>query len=160
MRLTSNERFGGVVTIFQGFSKNVVFWNAFLAWFIAQFLKGVYAVYRYKRLDLRRFVGAGGMPSSHSAFVTALTVGIGMTEGWTTSITALSIVFALIVMYDAAGVRQAAGRQAATLNKIIDEIFKEREFRHEYLKELLGHTPVEVIIGSVLGFVVSYWKFR
>lgn len=138
------------------FSDNVIFWNAFFAWLIAQFLKGVITLYKNKKLDFRRFVGAGGMPSSHSAFVSALATGIGLTEGWASPITALAIVFALIVMYDAAGVRLAASKQAVTLNKMVEELFDEGEFRQEHLKELIGHTPVEVIVGSLLGITLSY----
>lgn len=147
----------GVIIIFRGFSQNTVFWNAFTAWAVAQVLKGFFSYYRYKRLDIRRFVGAGGMPSSHSAFVSALATGVGQTEGWASPVTALAVVFALIVMYDAAGVRLAASKQAITLNKIIDELFAEGEFKQERLKELLGHTPFEVIIGALLGISISYW---
>jgi hypothetical protein len=141
----------------ENFSKNTVFWSAFIAWALAQFLKGLFALYKYKRLDFRRFVGAGGMPSSHSAFVSALATGIGLKDGWASTTFALAVVFALIVMYDAAGVRLAASKQAATLNKIIDELFDEGEFHHEHLKELLGHTPIEVFAGSLLGIVISCW---
>lgn len=147
-----------VAIIIKGFLENVIFWNALLAWGIAQILKVLFELRHHKKLNLRRLVGAGGMPSSHSAFVSALTTGIGMEEGWSSPITALAVVFALIVMYDAAGVRLAASKQAATLNKIIDELFAEGEFHHERLKELLGHTPVEVIIGALLGILVSYWR--
>jgi len=146
--------------IFSGFSRNIVFWNAFTAWAVAQILKVGFSFYRYKKLDLRRLVGAGGMPSSHSSFVSALATGIGIVEGWTSPLTALAVVFALIVMYDAAGVRLAASKQAITLNKIIDELFEEGEFHQERLKELLGHTPVEVIAGSLLGIFLSYWGLR
>ncbi len=139
------------------FSDNIVFWSAFIAWIIAQFLKGIFAFYKYRKMDFRRFVGAGGMPSSHSAFVSALATGVGLNDGWASTTTALAIVFALVVMYDAAGVKLAASKQAATLNKIVDELFDEGEFHHELLKELLGHTPVEVIVGSLLGIVISYW---
>ncbi|HBG17604.1 MAG TPA: acid phosphatase, partial [Firmicutes bacterium] len=119
------------------FSDNIVFWSAFIAWIIAQFLKGIFAFYKYRKMDFRRFVGAGGMPSSHSAFVSALATGVGLNDGWASTTTALAIVFALVVMYDAAGVRLAASKQAATLNKIVDELFDEGEFHHEHLKELL-----------------------
>ena len=138
------------------FSDNSIFWNALLAWLIAQLLKGIITFYQKKKLDFRRFVGAGGMPSSHSAFVSALATGIGLTEGWASSTTALAIVFALIVMYDAAGVRLAASKQAATLNKMVKELFAEGEFHQEHLKELIGHTPVEVIVGALLGITIGY----
>lgn len=139
------------------FSENTVFWSAFIAWLIAQVLKGVLALYKHKKWDFRRFVGAGGMPSSHSAFVSALATGVGLTEGWASTTFALALVFSLIVMYDAAGVRLAASKQAATLNKMVKELFDEREFHHERLKELIGHTPVEVIVGALLGILIGWW---
>ena len=139
------------------FSDNTVFWSSFIAWLITQVLKGLISLYTKKRLDFRRFVGAGGMPSSHSAFVSALATGVGLTDGWASTTFALSVVFALIVMYDAAGVRLAASKQATILNKIVTELFDEHEFRHERLKELLGHTPVEVIVGACLGILTGWW---
>ena len=139
------------------FSENTVFWSAFFAWLIAQVLKGLLALLRHKKLDCRRFVGAGGMPSSHSAFVSALATGVGLTEGWASTTFALALVFSLIVMYDAAGVRLAASKQAKTLNKMVKELFDEREFHHERLKEFIGHTPVEVIVGALLGILLGYW---
>ena len=95
------------------------------------------------------------MPSTHSALVSALATAVGIETGWNSIITAVAIIFAFIVMYDAAGVRLAASRQAVTLNKIIDELFEEGEFHQERLKELLGHTPVEVIAGAALGVIIA-----
>jgi acid phosphatase family membrane protein YuiD len=143
------------MTIIGEFKYNQVFWVAFTAWFIAQTLKGIICFTKTKRVDFRRFVGAGGMPSSHSAFVTSLAYCIGETEGWSSGVTALALVFAFIVMYDAAGVRLAASKQAASLNKLVDELFEEGEFHQERLKELLGHTPIEVVVGAILGVIVS-----
>lgn len=97
------------------------------------------------------------MPSAHSALVTSLACGIGQTLGWASPMFAATSVFAIIVMYDAAGVRQAAGKQARVLNQIIDELFQEKpEFNEDRLKELLGHTPFQVIAGSALGVVISW----
>ena len=140
-----------------GFSENTVFWSAFLAWLVAQILKGLLSLIRHKKMDFRRFVGAGGMPSSHSAFVSALATGVGLTDGWDSTNFALALVFSLVVMYDAAGVRLAASKQARVLNKMVQELFDEREFHHERLKELIGHTPVEVIVGAVLGILFGWW---
>ncbi len=139
------------------FSENKVFWGAFFAWLIAQVLKGLLNLYKHKRWDFRRFVGAGGMPSSHSAFVSALATGVGLTDGWASTTFAMALVFSAVVMYDAAGVRLAASKQAATLNKMVKELFNEREFHHERLKELIGHTPVEVIVGALLGIFIGWW---
>jgi uncharacterized protein len=135
---------------------NRVLLVALIACFIAQALKLVIEIIKNRKLNVQVLVTTGGMPSSHSALVTALAAGIGQTIGWQSSEFALSTVFAIIVMYDAAGVRQAAGKQARILNQIIDELFSEHpEFPQDKLKELLGHTPFQVIAGSVLGVTVS-----
>lgn len=97
------------------------------------------------------------MPSSHSAFVTSLATGVGLVEGFDSTLFALAAVFALIVMYDAAGVRRAAGKQARVLNAIIEDLNR-RELHPERLRELLGHTPVEVVAGARLGVLVAIWR--
>jgi acid phosphatase family membrane protein YuiD len=103
-----------------------------------------------KRINLRRLLGAGGMPSSHSAVVTSLATLIGYYEGLDSAIFALSVIFALVVMYDATGVRRAAGKQARILNQIINS--KEVKVNvPEKLVELLGHTPFEVFVGFIIG---------
>mgnify|MGYP000947700583 CR=1 FL=1 len=137
------------------FCQNRVFIASFVAWFLAQFLKGIFVFARNKRFNFERFVGPGGMPSSHSAFVASLVVSIGNAEGWHQPITALAVIFGLIVMYDAAGVRWAAGKQAAVLNKIVDDIYHDGRVREDRLRELLGHTPVEVLAGALLGITVA-----
>lgn len=134
---------------------NNIFWVSLLAWFIAQLLKVVLTLVFSKKLDIRRFIGAGGMPSSHSALVVSLATSIGRFEGYDSPIFALALTFSLIVMYDAAGVRRAAGKQAAVLNEILEQIQTSRSISEEKLKELLGHTPVEVIAGALLGLVIS-----
>ncbi|MDI6870031.1 MAG: divergent PAP2 family protein [Bacillota bacterium] len=134
---------------------NPVLEVSFLAWFIAQSLKVVHTLVKEKRLNFRRFVGAGGMPSSHSAFVTSLATAIGQRTGWASPVTALAWVFAMIVMYDAAGVRQAAGKQAEILNQIVDDLYHGGRVREDRLKELLGHSPVEVLAGAALGVVIA-----
>jgi len=135
--------------------KNPALLPAFVAWFIAQTLKVILTFIFYKRIDYSRFVGSGGMPSSHSAFVTGVATSVGMIHGWSSTLFAISLSFAFIVMYDAAGVRRAAGKQAAVLNDIIEEIQAHRGITEEKLKELIGHTPVEVIAGAVLGIIVA-----
>ncbi|AFY41338.1 divergent PAP2 family protein [Nostoc sp. PCC 7107] len=133
---------------------------ALIACFIAQALKLVIEVVKNQKLNVRVLVTTGGMPSAHSALVTALAAGIGQTVGWASPEFALATVFAIIVMYDAAGVRQAAGKQARILNQMIAELFDEKhEFSQDRLKELLGHTPVQVIAGSALGITI-YWLAR
>ncbi|MFM7425690.1 MAG: divergent PAP2 family protein [Elainella sp.] len=130
---------------------------ALVACLLAQALKLLVELVRHGKVTFRTLVGTGGMPSAHSALVTALATGIGQTLGWASGEFALAFVFAIIVMYDAAGVRQAAGKQARILNQIVDEFFHENAtFNEDRLKELLGHTPVQVIAGSALGVVVSW----
>ncbi|PSB13258.1 acid phosphatase, partial [filamentous cyanobacterium CCP2] len=109
-------------------------------------------------VTFQTLVTTGGMPSAHSALVTSLAAGVGQTNGWASGEFAIAFVFAIIVMYDAAGVRQAAGKQARILNQIVDELFSgdHAKFSEERLKELLGHTPVQVIAGSILGVLVSW----
>ena len=99
---------------------------------------------------------SGGMPSSHSALVVSMATSIGYANGFNSSIFALSATVALIVMYDAAGVRRAAGKQAAVLNEIVEELQAHRGIREEKLKELLGHTPIEVIAGAALGILIAF----
>jgi acid phosphatase family membrane protein YuiD len=103
------------------------------------------------RWNLRRFVGTGGMPSSHAAAVSALSTAVGLKSGFGSTLFGVTLYFSLIVMYDAAGLRQAAGRQAAILNRLIDEHFENPERDAHRLMELLGHTPFEVFVGAILG---------
>lgn len=135
---------------------NHILMVALLACLAAQVLKGILELIRHRKLNLRVMVETGGMPSSHSALVTALACGIGQSLGWSSPAFAITSVFSVIVMYDAAGVRQAAGKQAKILNQIIDELFQEKpEFNEDRLKELLGHTPFQVIAGSALGAAIA-----
>lgn len=134
---------------------NKVLMACIIAWFIAQTLKIVLTYYATKRIDLTRLVGSGGMPSSHTAAVMALSTSIGRMYGWDSPIFAVSLCFALVVMYDAAGVRRAAGNQAKILNLIIEDIAHNKPLENEKLKELIGHTPKEVLAGAILGIVVA-----
>jgi uncharacterized protein len=122
----------------------------------AQALKLPIEYIKNRKINFRVLVGTGGMPSSHSALVTALAAGVGQVKGWDGVEFAIATIFAIIVMYDAAGVRQAAGKQARVLNQIIDEVFQEHPvFNENRLKELLGHTPIQVIAGSILGIIMA-----
>jgi uncharacterized protein len=136
---------------------NRVLLVALVACLIAQALKLIIELVTNRKLNVSVLVTTGGMPSAHSALVTALAAGVGQTLGWASPEFAIAVVFAIIVMYDAAGVRQAAGKQARILNQMIDELFREHpQFNEDRLKELLGHTPVQVIVGSALGITISW----
>lgn len=138
-----------------GIFSNTVLIISVVAWLAAQLLKVVFIFLTRRKLDFRRLVGSGGMPSSHSAFVTALSMSVGKLLGFNSPEFAICAVFAFIVMYDAAGVRRAAGKQARILNIIIKEMQDTGKFEEERLKELIGHTPVEVIAGAAVGIIIS-----
>ncbi len=125
------------------------------AWAVAQTLKVVVVLWQQRRLDLWRLASAGGMPSSHSALVSALATAVALTDGVQSTIFALAVVFAAVVMYDAAGIRQAVSIQARILNKMIDEYFRRQTWNEERLRELLGHTRIEVFAGSLLGIAIA-----
>jgi uncharacterized protein len=132
---------------------------AVAACLIAQVLKLIIDLIQNGKVSVKVLTTTGGMPSAHSALVTALATGVGGSLGWKSAEFAIAMIFAIIVMYDAAGVRQAAGKQARILNQMVDELFSEdHKFNEEKLKELLGHTPVQVIAGSILGVVIA-WLF-
>lgn len=127
----------------------------FILWFVIQTFKVITDLVKTKKLDVKRIMGAGGMPSSHSAIVTALATLIGKTEGFNSSMFALSVIFAFIVMYDAAGVRRAAGKQAKLLNKIIETPGLTGVQVSEKLVEVLGHTPFQVFVGALIGIIAG-----
>ena len=136
---------------------NRVLLTAVTCWFVAQALKVVFSALLDQKWDFTRFFGLGGMPSSHSSVVCGLATSVGIQSGFYSPEFAISFVLATVVMTDAAGVRRAAGRQAAVLNKLVAEIFDpDREFTAETLKELLGHTPFEVLIGALLGILIGF----
>ena len=123
---------------------------------LAQLSKVVVELIYHGKLNFRVIFESGGMPSSHSALVTALATDIGLRKGLESGEFAIATVFAIIVMYDAAGVRQAAGKQAKILNQMIDELFTgDHHLTEIHLKELLGHTPFQVLIGSIMGIVIA-----
>ena len=126
-----------------------------VAWGIAQVAKVTLTSVRQRRLNLRVLAETGGMPSSHSAIVMGLTAAIGKSAGVTSAAFAIALIFSFVVMYDAAGLRRAAGRQAEVLNRLVEDLVHMRGMQEERLRELLGHTPVEVLVGAVLGVAVG-----
>lgn len=141
---------------------NVWLWIPVITWFVVQLLKVIFELIKYKKLNLKRMIGSGGMPSSHSAFVCSLATSVGLTEGLASPLFAICVALAAIVMYDASGIRRAAGKQAKILNQIIESEGKNINVQ-EKLIELLGHTPLEVYVGAAIGIamailLVPLWK--
>lgn len=126
-----------------------------LVWLCIQSFKVIWDLVETKKFNFKRILGAGGMPSSHSAVVMSLAVMIGKAEGFASPIFALSLIFAIVVMYDAAGIRRAAGKQAKLLNKIINTPGLSSIQVQERLVEVLGHTPVQVLVGAIIGIIVG-----
>ena len=122
-----------------------------VAWTIAQTAKVIIYSVREHRLNLRVLAVTGGMPSSHSAIVMGMTTAVGKYAGVNSAAFAIALIFSFVVMYDAAGVRRAAGRQATVLNRLVEDLVSMRGIQEDRLRELLGHTPVEVLVGAVLG---------
>jgi acid phosphatase family membrane protein YuiD len=142
--------------------KNWVLIIPLCAWVLAQLIKMLIALSQGKGLDLAFFISSGGMPSAHSAMVCALATAVAMTYGLGSTYFAISVILAMIVMYDAAGVRQSVGLQSVVLNRIILELKrKEPLVKIEAdLRELMGHTPFEVIVGAALGIGLAWlWLF-
>lgn len=134
---------------------NRVLMCAGLSWLAAQFLKFVITLLIEKKMDWGRWVGMGGMPSSHTSFVFSLMLMVGITEGVGTTAFALSFCLAAVVIYDAMGVRAETGKQGAVLNSIIREVLIEgKPITEKRLKELVGHTPLEVLGGIVVAIVM------
>ena len=135
--------------------RNRVLIATIASWLIAQTIKVLLGIIRQKRFDFRWFIGTGGMPSSHAASVCALATAVGITFGFYSPLFAVTVVFTIIVLFDAQGVRRTVGKQAEILNRVLDDIYWKRKITEDRLKELLGHTPVEVLAGMVLGVIIA-----
>ena len=141
---------------FEALLANRVLLAALTGGFVAQVFKVILTFIIHKRWDFSRMFGSGGMPSSHSSFICALATAVGISRGFQSVEFAISVALALIVMYDAAGVRRSAGKQAAAINKIIQDMMKRGSgLTQMHLKELIGHTPFEVVVGALLGVLVG-----
>lgn len=135
--------------------QNHVLVAAFLSWAIAQVSKTILGLFKQRKLIISRLVSSGGMPSSHSALVTGLATATGRQMGVSSPLFAVAVVLASIVMYDAAGVRRAVSIQARILNQMIEEAFQGSPMAEKRLRELIGHTPIQVMAGGILGFCVG-----
>ncbi len=139
-----------------GWFYRMVGWNpplvlALISMISVQILKFLSTVVLARRIDFERLSGTGGMPSSHAASVSTLATAVGLQTGFSSPIFAIAAFFSLVVMYDAAGIRRAAGRQARVLNRMIEDLKAHQVVEGETLRELLGHTPFEVLIGTAYG---------
>ena len=127
----------------------------FVTWFCVQTFKVLWELATTKKFNFKRIIGAGGMPSSHTAIVTSITTMVGRSQGLNSVIFAVSLIFSLVVMYDACGVRRQAGKQARILNDIVNTPGLTTVQVREKLVEALGHTPLQVIVGAIVGFIAG-----
>jgi acid phosphatase family membrane protein YuiD len=134
---------------------HVTFWAGLASWLVAQLTKMLICLIQSHRLDFRYLASTGGMPSAHSALVSATATAVGFTRGFDSALFASCCVVAAVVMFDAQTVRAAAGKQARLLNQMVDELFKEHHLSEHKLKELLGHTRLEVFFGMLTGIVTA-----
>ena len=124
-------------------------------WFFIQSFKVIWDLVTTHKFNFKRILGAGGMPSSHSAVATCIATMVGIHDGISSTTFAIAVVFACVVMYDAAGVRRAAGKQAKLLNKIVETPGMNSIQMQEKLVEVLGHTPTQVFVGAAIGIIVG-----
>lgn len=139
---------------------NTVLWVTLTSWFIAQLIKIVLNVVRYKKFYFSWLLTTGGMPSAHAASVTTLATAIGLKYDFSSGLFALSAIVALIAMFDAQTWRRSIGTQARILNNIMDDVYAGRKVEEEKLRELIGHTPIEVFVGGLLGILVAFALYR
>lgn len=140
-------------------SYNPLLTVGFFGLFLAQVIKLIFSVVSSGRLDFRRLVDTGGMPSSHTSFVSSVTTAVGVTEGFHSNLFAVSLCFSVIVVYDATNLRRSAGYHAQWLNRIIPDLLQgkiiKEKFQYKNLRELLGHNPIEVFVGAILGIMIA-----
>ena len=136
-------------------SQNKMLLSAVLSWAAAQLIKIIIELIKTRKFNLSLIISSGGMPSSHAAFVVGLTTAVGLIEGFNSTYFAISAVLSLVVMYDASGVRRAAGNQAAVINTLVSNLENTGIKLDKKLKELLGHSPIEVFCGAILGIIVA-----
>jgi uncharacterized protein len=145
---------------FRELYRNKILMTTISAWLIAQTVKVIIGVFRKKKFDFRLFIGSGGMPSAHAAGAACLATSVGLESGFDSVYFALSFAFAIVVMFDAQGVRRSTGKQAGILNKIMDDIYWQGKIQETRLRELIGHTPVEVIMGLFLGISIALVSYK
>lgn len=142
--------------IYPGILHNTILFSAVVAWLVAQLIKVVINFMVHRTVDIYFLISSGGFPSSHSATVSAVALGVGKYYGWDSPIFAIAAVLAMIVMYDAAGVRREAGKQAEVINQLVAGLYHQMSnLSQARLKELIGHTPLEVFAGGIVGIIVG-----
>lgn len=139
----------------QALLSNHILTGCAVAWAVAQVSKLLIVLFYERRFALRHLVSSGGMPSAHSAAVVALATGVGIQNGLSSPLFAVAFIFAVVVMYDAAGVRAAVSVQARLLNRMLEEMIEAQHFNEHRLRELIGHTPFEVFVGGLLGALTA-----
>ena len=146
-----------ILTIFQ----NKILVIAFITWAIAQAVKPFIGYLITRQFDWRMFLSTGGMPSSHATMVTSIAVGVGLIVGWASPVFAVAVTLAIVVIYDAAGVRRQAGIHAQAINLIMQEVLQGHPISETQLREVLGHTPIEVFGGVLWGSLATFtiWYF-
>ncbi|MEW5758791.1 MAG: divergent PAP2 family protein [Candidatus Omnitrophota bacterium] len=135
--------------------KNEILITTIIAWAVSQGIKIILGIFREKKFDFRWILSPGGVPSTHASGVAALATSSGLILGFDSGYFAIASILALVVMFDAQGVRHAAGKQAQILNKIMEDVHFKRKIHEERLRELLGHTPFEVFLGAFIGILVA-----
>lgn len=140
--------------------RNKIFFATLSSWFIAQLLKVAIGVLRDRRFNFKWLISSGGMPSSHAALAMCLTTSIGLYYGFDSGLFAMAMGFAVITMFDAQGVRWHSGKQAQALNRILEDIYHHKGIQEAPLKQLVGHTPVEVYAGAALGVFMAVVFYR
>ena len=144
-----------MLSVLHAWAANQAFTTWLVACLVAQGIKILLGVVRLKRFDFRWLLGTGGMPSTHAAGVSALSAAIGLQSGFNSPLFAVCLAFTVITLFDAQGVRRWSGRQAQVLNKVLEDMYFKRRFQEQRLKELLGHTPIEVLAGVGVGIVTA-----
>jgi uncharacterized protein len=147
------------MNFFEQIADNRVFAITITCWFTAQFIKIAANIIKDKRFNFKWLIGTGGMPSSHCAATSALATALGLSYGFDSGIFAIGLGFAIVTMFDAQSARRAIGKQAEVLNNIVEDIYFKKSIREERLAELIGHTPFQVLAGSLLGVVLSYFLY-
>ena len=134
---------------------NKIFMITISVWIIGQGIKMIINILRGKKFNFRWFIGTGGMPSSHAAGVAALATSCGLEYGFNSGLFALAAIFAMVTMFDAQGVRRQSGEQAEVLNKVLDDVYFHKHVGTNRIKEFVGHTPIQVLVGSLMGFSLA-----